>query len=101
MRKEILQVAFGLNEYESKILAVLTTHKKLKASDISKMSGVPRSRIYDVADTLMMKGLIKELKNWTPITFEAHDKKTMLENYQKMLLLKVNEKIKSCKVLLK
>jgi len=49
----------GLTKNESKAYKTLLEHGKLGAGEISKFSGVPYSRIYDVLSSLEQKGLIK------------------------------------------
>jgi len=48
----------GLNEYQASVLAYLLYMGETKASTLSKASGVPSSRIYDVLDELAKAGLI-------------------------------------------
>ena len=46
----------GLNNYESKIWVVLLSKGTATASDLAELSGVPRSRAYDVLESLERKG---------------------------------------------
>ena len=43
---------FNLNEYELKILLALMENKELEVGKIGNLSGVPRSRCYDVLESL-------------------------------------------------
>jgi len=101
MRPEILRAAFGLNEYESKVLSILMYKGELKVGQITKLSGVPRSRVYDIAEGLVRKGLAKEIKERAPIVFISCDKKTMLKNYEVFILKRAKDKIKSCKEIIR
>lgn len=52
----------GLTEYESKTLNTLFMLKEAKAPEISQESQVPKTRVYDVLDSLVGKKLIVEIK---------------------------------------
>ena len=47
----------GLNSYEAKVYLSLYERESLSVSEISKLSGVPRARVYDTLDSLMVEGL--------------------------------------------
>jgi len=49
----------GLTINEAKAYSILIQHGKLGASDISKFSQVPYSRIYDILASLEQKGFVK------------------------------------------
>lgn len=49
---------FGLTMYEAKVYFLLLKYKNLTASKLGEMSRVPITRIYDIAQLLMEKGLI-------------------------------------------
>ena len=51
----------GLTMYESKVYEILIKFQKAKAATISRDSGVPYSRIYDVLSSLHHKGFVKIL----------------------------------------
>ena len=55
---EVLQ-KIGLNKYENKVYSVLCCYDILTAVKISKLSKVPSSKIYEVLDSLISKGLVK------------------------------------------
>ena len=48
---------FGLTTYEAKCYTVLIRKREMTAVEISKIGGVPRSRIYEVLENLLLKGL--------------------------------------------
>ncbi|MFT9076077.1 TrmB family transcriptional regulator [Ethanoligenens sp.] len=64
---------FGLNLYEAKAYAAMLKIGTANAYNISKESGIPRARIYDVLASLTARGLsmLEEssdnVKNYTPI----------------------------------
>jgi sugar-specific transcriptional regulator TrmB len=47
----------GLNAYESKAYIALLERNTLTASEIATLAGIPRARVYDTLQTLMVKGL--------------------------------------------
>ncbi|GGE56651.1 transcriptional regulator [Pullulanibacillus camelliae] len=50
---------FGFSQYESKVFEVLVTSEAaLDATAIVKYSGVPRSKVYEVIDRLIDKGMV-------------------------------------------
>lgn len=64
----------GLTEYEAKCFLGLTKASSATASELSKICGVPRSRIYDVGDSLAERGLVEveagETKRYRAIPVE-------------------------------
>lgn len=77
---------FGLNEYEEKTYKALLLLGEAKPYDISKKSGVPFGRIYDVLESLVKKGFIR-------ITMKR-PKKYIAEDPEKLLAKPIGEKIK-------
>lgn len=53
-------IELGLNTYEAKVYLAILGKNSVTASEASKMSGVPRQRIYDILNSLQMKGLCIE-----------------------------------------
>lgn len=66
---DILQ-HLGLKEYESKILVSLTRVPEATAKEVSDLSGVPRTRVYDAIDVLESEGLV-EVQHTSPKVFRA------------------------------
>ncbi len=56
--KEIFE-ELGLTSNEGKVYSILVKHGKLGAGDASRESGVSYSKIYNVLDSLINKGLVK------------------------------------------
>jgi len=71
-KEEIIQTLqkFGLTEYESKTYVTLALLGSAKASDISKQSVVPQSKIYVTLESLMEKQLV-EIFDGRPKQFRA------------------------------
>jgi len=66
---ELLQ-QLGLKEYEAKTLVALTRVPRATAKEISTISEVPRTRVYDATRVLETKGLI-ETQHSSPQQFRA------------------------------
>ena len=68
MEKELMKI--GLTEYEAKTYVALLRLGIARGPEISKESGVPKTRIYDVLKILANKGLI-EIVEERPMVFKA------------------------------
>lgn len=75
----------GLNQYEAKAYASLLKIGTANAYKISKESGIPRARIYDVMETLTNRGLAmveessENTKIYTPVPSKVFLEKTRKE----------------------
>jgi len=69
---------FGLNSYESKLWTALLSRGISTAGELADISGVPRSRSYDVLESLAHKGFII-IKNSKPIKYVAVSPKDVLD----------------------
>ena len=75
----------GLNLYESKAYATLLKAGTANAYKVSKESGIPRARIYDVLETLTKRGLAmleessENAKIYTPVPSKVFLEKTKKE----------------------
>lgn len=64
---------FGLNQYEAKAYIALLSTGTTNAYSISKASGIPRSRIYDILDSITNRGIVMveetsdNIKNYTAL----------------------------------
>ena len=65
-----LRVIFDLNIYEAKVWAALLSRGSASAGDLADISGVPRSRSYDVLESLEKKGFVI-MKLGKPIKYLA------------------------------
>jgi sugar-specific transcriptional regulator TrmB len=70
---------FGLNTYEAKIWAALLSRGTSTAGELSDIANVPRSRSYDVLETLEKKGFVSA-KTTKPIKYVAAPPKEVLDN---------------------
>ncbi len=53
---------FGFSKYETSCYMALVAHHPANGSQLSKLSGIARSRIYDVLNTLSRKGMVFEIE---------------------------------------
>ncbi|MEK6942326.1 MAG: helix-turn-helix domain-containing protein [archaeon] len=87
----------GLNEYESKAYIALLGVHAATASGVSKLSLIPRARVYDVLSTLEKKGFI-EKKLSKPLAYSALPPLHVAKNiftYKKSLFEKEVEEIQN------
>ena len=95
---------FGLNSYESKLWSALLSRGSSTAGELSDISGVPRSRSYDVLESLEKKGFIL-MKLGKPIKYVAVPPEEVIERIKKKInqetisQLNLLAKLKTTKVL--
>ncbi len=75
---------FRLNIYEAKIWAALLSRGIASAGELADISGVPRSRCYDVLESLEKKGFII-MKIGKPIKYLAISPEVILDRVKKNL----------------
>jgi len=75
---------FGLNTYESKIWTALLSRGVSTAGELSDIANVPRSRSYDVLESLEKKGFVI-MNLGKPIKYIAVAPKEVLERVKKKL----------------
>lgn len=85
-----LRKHFKLNIYEVKIWLAILTRGIASAGELSDISGVPRSRCYDVLESLEKKGFMI-MKIGRPIRYLAVDPATVLERVQKNITEETDE----------
>ena len=78
---------FGLNTYEAKIWTALLSRGVSTAGELSDIANVPRSRSYDVLESLEKKGFVV-MKLGKPIKYLAVPPKEVLENIKKQIVKK-------------
>jgi len=83
---------FGLNLYEVKIWASLLSRGVSTAGELSDMGNVPRSRSYDVLESLEKKGFVV-MKIGKPIKYIAVHPAEVVERVKKNLHEEAKEKI--------
>ncbi len=76
---------FGLNSYESKLWIALLSRGVSTAGELSDISNVPRSRAYDVLESLEKKGFIV-VKVGKPIKYLAVSPSEVVERVKKKVL---------------
>lgn len=97
LQKESLQELrerFKLNIYEVKIWTSLLSMGIAAASELAEISGVPRSRCYDVLESLEKKGFII-MKIGKPIKYMAVQPEAVLDSVQKRLQEDAEQQIKA------
>ena len=83
---------FGLNIYETKVWLALVSKGVASSSEISTISGVPRSRTYDVLSSLEKKGFAIA-KVGKPTKYIAVEPTTVLDKLKNNVLRDADEKI--------
>ncbi len=85
---------FNLNIYETKVWLALLSKGIASAGEIAEMSGVPRSRTYDVLESLEKEGFAIS-KLGKPVKYIAVKPTTILEKLKSNTLKNAEEKVKT------
>ncbi len=88
-----LRKIFDLNLYEVKVWTALLSRGTSTAGELSSISDVPRSRTYDILESLEKKGFIV-MKLGKPIKFVALKPEEVIERVKKNLVINAQEKSK-------
>lgn len=88
-----LRKIFDLNLYEVKVWTALLSRGTSTAGELSNISDVPRSRTYDILESLEKKGFII-MKLGKPIKFVALKPEEVVERVKKNLVRTAQEKTK-------
>jgi HTH-type transcriptional regulator, sugar sensing transcriptional regulator len=88
-----LRKIFDLNLYEVKVWTALLSRGTSTAGELSSISDVPRSRTYDILESLEKKGFIV-MKIGKPIKFIALKPEEVVERVKKNLVVNAREKSK-------
>ena len=88
-----LRKIFDLNLYEARVWTALLSRGISTAGELSSISDVPRSRTYDILESLEKKGFIV-MKLGKPIKFVALKPEEVVERVKKNLVVSANEKSK-------
>jgi len=86
-----LRKIFDLNLYEVKVWTALLSRGTSTAGELSNISDVPRSRTYDILESLEKKGFIV-MKLGKPIKFVALKPEEVVERVKKNLMKKAQER---------
>ncbi len=84
---------FGLNSYEGKLWVALLSRGVSTAGELSDISNVPRSRAYDVLESLEKKGFVI-VKVGKPIKYIAVSPSEVVERVKKKVLEEADERNK-------
>lgn len=84
---------FDLNIYETKVWLALLSKGIVTAGETAEISGVPRSRTYDVLESLTKRGFAI-VKVGKPVRYIAVEPRTVLERMQTNTLNRAQEKVK-------
>lgn len=84
---------FSLNLYEAKVWTALLSRGVSTAGELSDIANVPRSRSYDVLESLEKKGFVV-MKIGKPIKYIAVPPKEVLERVKKNLMSSTEDHIK-------
>lgn len=88
-----LRKIFDLNLYETKVWTALLSRGVSTAGELSNISDVPRSRTYDILESLEKKGFIV-MKIGKPIKFVALKPEEVVERVKRNLVVHAQEKSK-------
>ena len=88
-----LRQAFNLNIYEVKIWTALLSRGVSTAGELSDISEVPRSRSYDVLETLEKKGFVI-MKLGKPIKYIAVKPEDIIRRVKKNVKVKLDKRLK-------
>ncbi|MBW2963165.1 hypothetical protein KY306_00110 [Candidatus Woesearchaeota archaeon] len=89
---------FGLNSYEAKLWTALLSRGVSTAGELSDISNVPRSRAYDVLESLEKKGFII-VKLGKPIKYLAVPPREVIERVKKKVQEDAERKAKNLETL--
>jgi len=84
---------FNLNIYETKVWLALLSRGIASAGEIAELSGVPRSRTYDVLESLEKEGFAIA-KLGKPVKYIAVKPTTVIEKLKTNTLSRANENVK-------
>src|SRR3989339_2056477 len=89
---------FNLNLYEARIWTALLSRGVSTAGELSDIGAVPRSRSYDVLESLEKKGFVI-MKLGKPIRYLAVDPNEIIKRVKRFLVDKANNHVKSLEVI--
>lgn len=84
---------FGLNLYEVKIWTALLSRGVSTAGELSDIANVPRSRSYDILESLEKKGFVV-MKLGKPIKYMAVNPREVVERVKKNTKIEAEEQLK-------
>lgn len=93
-----LRKIFDLNLYEVKVWTALLSRGTSTAGELSNISDVPRSRTYDILESLDKKGFVV-MKLGKPIKFVALNPEEVIERVKRNLMKHAQERTKRLETL--
>ncbi|MBO8174104.1 MAG: TrmB family transcriptional regulator [Thermococcus sp.] len=81
---------FGLTKYESLAYITLLKLGPSKATDITKESGIPHTRVYDVLSSLHRKGFV-DIMHGTPRLYKPVNPEVVLEKIKEDLIADIED----------
>ena len=87
---------FSLNIYETKVWLALLGKGVASAGEVAEISGVPRSRTYDVLESLEKQGFAI-MKLGKPVKYVAVKPNTIVEKLKTKIIKNADEKVKTLK----
>ena len=87
---------FGLNLYEVRVWTALLSRGVSTAGELSDIGNVPRSRAYDVLESLEKKGFVV-MKLGKPIKYIAVEPKEVVERVKKLIRVNAEKNIERLK----
>lgn len=89
-----IRSAFDLNIYEAKVWVALLSKGVATAGELSELSNVPRSRSYDVLESLEKRGFVI-MKLGRPVKYLAVKPSEIVERVKKDIKNKADDEVKS------
>lgn len=85
---------FDLNIYETKVWLALLSKGVVSAGETAELSGVPRSRTYDVLESLEKKGFAI-VRIGKPVKYIAVNPNTIIEKMKSQVMVDAQDKVKT------
>lgn len=83
---------FGLNIYESKVYVALLSKNVASVGEIAELSGVPRSRVYDVLESLEKQGFAV-MRLGKPVKYIAVKPSIVIDKMKNNMLREAEERV--------
>lgn len=84
---------FDLNSYEAKVWVALLGRGIASAGELAELTGVPRSRTYDILESLERKGLVI-MRLGKPIKYISINPREVIDKLKKQVDLELHERSK-------
>jgi sugar-specific transcriptional regulator TrmB len=83
---------FDLNSYEAKVWIALLGRGITSAGELAELTGVPRSRTYDILESLERKGLVI-MRLGKPIKYISLNPKEVIDKLKKQVDMELHERV--------